>query len=99
MNMQNLMAQAQKIQKDIKNKQAEIDATVFEGKSEWVVLTMNGKRELKSLKINQESLADKEDIEMLEDMITIALNDVLGQIDAETSKKLGMYGNGLGGLM
>ena len=99
MNMQNLMAQAKKLQGDIQKKQDEIDKTIFEGRSEWVDLTMTGKRELKSLKINKETLEDKEDIEILEDMIIIAVNDALKKIEDETESKLGMYGNGLNGLM
>jgi len=97
--MQNLMAQAQKMQRDIQKKQEEIDNTIFEGKSEWVEVTMNGKREIKLFKINRENLSDKEDIEMLEDMVTIALNDVLNKIAAEIESKMGAATGGLNGLM
>lgn len=99
MNMQNLMAQAQKVQKDIQKKQAEIDASIFTGKSEWVTLTMTGKRVIKSLNINKELLTDADDLEMLEDMIIIAFNDALSTIEKEVKSKLGMYGDGLSGLM
>ena len=51
MNMQKLMAEAQKMQRDITKKQEELENTVFEGKSEWIELSMNGKYELKSFKI------------------------------------------------
>lgn len=40
MNMNNLMAQAQKMQKDIQNKQNEINAMSFVGESEWVEVTL-----------------------------------------------------------
>ena len=99
MNMQNLMAQAQKMQADIKKKQAEVEESIFEGKSEWVDITMSGKREIKTLKINQNNLTDQEDIEILEDMIIIAINDALQNVDAEFESKLGAYGSGLSGLM
>ena len=99
MNMQNLMAQAQKLQKDIQKKQAEIDETIFEGKSEWVTVTMNGKREIQSLDIKKDLLDDKDDLEMLEDMIKIAFNEALKKIADEIESKMGMYGGGLGGLM
>ena len=99
MNMQNMMAQAQKIQREIQKKQEEIDATIFEGKSEWVAVTMSGKRELKTFKINQDNLTDQEDIEILEDMTMIAVNDALKKIEDEIEKKLGAYGSGLSGLM
>jgi len=99
MNMQNIMAQAQKLQKEIQQKQKEIEETIFEGNSEWVTLTMTGKREVKSLNIKKGVITDDDDLEMLEDMIILAVNDALKKIDAETEKKLGAYGSGLGGLM
>ena len=45
MNMQNLMAQAQKMQRDITKKKEEIDNSTFEGDSEWVKVEINGKKE------------------------------------------------------
>ena len=44
MNMNNLMAQAQKMQKDIQNKQNEINAMSFVGESEWVEVTLKGNK-------------------------------------------------------
>ena len=41
MNIQNLMAQAQKMQKDITKKKEEIDNSTFEGTSEWVTVEIN----------------------------------------------------------
>ena len=99
MNMQNLMQQAQKMQRDIQKKQEEIDATVFEGKSEWVTITMTGQRVVQSIKINKRDLSDEEDVEMLEDMISIAVNDVLNKIAAEIETKIGAAAGGLSGLM
>ena len=54
MNMQNLMAQAQRMQKDITKKQEEIYKKTFVGKSEWIEITMNGKKEITDLKIKYE---------------------------------------------
>lgn len=97
MNMQNLMAQAQKMQRDITKKKEEIDKTEFSGKSEWVELTFNGKKELISLKIIPTKI-DEEDKEMLEDMLNIAIKDAFNKIDKETEDKLGSYGQSLNGL-
>lgn len=47
MNIQNLMAQAQKMQKEISKKKEEIDNTTFEGVSEWIKVEMNGKKKSK----------------------------------------------------
>ena len=49
------------------------------------------------VKINQEKL-DKEDIEMLQDIIMVAINNCLKQVDDETEKKMGKYTQGMPGL-
>lgn len=99
MNMKNLMAQAQKMKKDIEKKQNEIDNQEFTSQNEFVTIKMNGKREILLFKIKEDILNDKEDLEVLEDMINIALKEVLMQIDNEIESKMGMYGSGLNGLM
>jgi len=98
MNMQNLMMQAQKLQKEISKTKEEIDLTIFKFENELVFVEMNGKKELKSIKIKQ-GIKDKEDVEILEDMILIAINECMKKIDLETSNKLGKYGNSLNGLI
>ncbi|MFA6752875.1 MAG: YbaB/EbfC family nucleoid-associated protein [Bacilli bacterium] len=98
MNMQNLMAQANKIKRDVEKKQNEIDDMIFEGDSQLVNITMSGKREVKNIKINKDILNDKENLEILEDMIVIAFNDALFKIDKKTEEELGAYTGGLNGL-
>ena len=98
MNMQSIMAQAQKMQRDITKKKEEIDATMFTGKSEWVEVVFNGKKELKSMKILKVGIIEEDDKEILEDMLSIAIKDAFKQIDAETEKKLGAYSQSLNGL-
>ncbi len=98
MNIQNLMAQAQKMQKEITKKKEEIDNSLFEGTSEWLKVTMNGKKEIEKVNIlYEESIAD-DDKEMLEDMIKIAVNDAVRKIDQEIESKMGAYGSSLNGL-
>ena len=97
MNMQNLMAQAQRMQREITKKQEEIYKTTFIGESEWVRVTMNGKKEL--IKIEILYTGDlNEDKEMLADMITIAINNATSKIEKEIESKLGVYCKQLGGL-
>ena len=98
MNMQALMAQAQKMQRDITKKKEAIDAMEFDGNSELVSLKVNGKKEILSVKINSDVSLDKDDIEVLEDMIKIAMNQAFTKVDEETEKQLGSYGGSLGGL-
>jgi nucleoid-associated protein EbfC len=99
MNMQNLMAQAQKMQRDIQKKQEEINSMEFIGESQAVKVTMSGKKLITKVEINKSIIKDSEDIEMLEDMIQIAVNDAISKIDKEIDSKLGMYSHGLNGLM
>jgi len=98
MNMQQLMQQAQRMQREITKKKEEIDNMDFLGKSEWVEIVFNGKREIKTFKILKEGTIDADDKEMLEDMIMIAIKDSFNKIDAETEKRLGQYAS-MSGLM
>lgn len=90
MNMQQIMQQAQRMQRDITKKKEEIDGMEFLGKSEWVEIVFNGKREIKSFKILKDEI-DADDKEMLEDMIMIAIKDAFSKIDKESESKLGSY--------
>ena len=98
MNMQNLMAQAQKMQRDIMKKKEEVDSKHFHGKSELVEVEVNGKKEVLTVKIKNQSLND-DDIEILEDMIAIAINDANKKVDEELDSVMGPYGNSLNGLL
>lgn len=97
MNMQQIMQQAQRMQRDIEKKKNELDAMTFQGKSEWVEIEFNGKKDIKSFKILKDGVIDEEDKEMLEDMIMIAIKDAFAKIESETEKKLGNFAsmNGL----
>lgn len=97
MNMQAMLRQAQKMQKDMQKTQEEINNTEFTGKSELVSVKMMGDRIVKEVKISSEEL-EKDDIEVLEDMILIAVNDALKQIDKVTEEKMGAYTKGMPGL-
>ena len=98
MNMNNLMAQAQKMQKDIQKKQEEINSMTFVGESEWVEVTLKGDKSIVKVNIKDKKTMDEEDLECLEDMIKIAINDAYKKVDAEIEKKMGMYSKLAGGL-
>jgi len=97
MNMNALMQQAQKMQKDMQKKQEEIYKSEYTGSSEFVDVIMMGDKSIKKVNIKNKSL-DSDDIEILEDMIAIALNDAISKIDKDIDSKMGMYGKQLGGL-
>ena len=96
MNMQSLMAQAQKMQKDIMSKKEEINKQIFIGNSQGIEVTVNGKKELLSIKINEDM--KNEDLEMLQDMIVVAVNDALKKVDSAIEKSMGQYGSAFNGL-
>lgn len=98
MNMQNFMAQAQRMQREITQKQEEIYKKIFTGKSEWVTVVMNGKKEIQKIDITYDGNIN-DDKDMLSDMICIAMKDCMAQIEKEIENKLGMYSKQLGGLM
>lgn len=93
MNMQNLMAQAQKMQRDLNKKKEELDNMSFTGSSEWVDVVFSGSKALQSIKIKKTDGIQADDIEMLEDMLNIAIKSAITQVDAETEKKMGSLGN------
>ena len=100
MNIQNLMMQAQKMQKDLQKVQKELENKEYEGNSSFVKVILNGNKEMKNIKINfEDAISDKEDMEMLEDMIIVAYNDAIKKVDSDRENKLGKYGKGLAGLI
>lgn len=94
MNPQAMMKQVQKLQKEMMKTQEEINNSEFEGKSSLVTVVLDGKKNLKSVKINLDEL-EKDDIEMLEDMLVVAHNDAVAKVDKETEEKMGAYTKGL----
>ena len=97
MNMQALMQQAQKMQRDITKKKEELNKKEFTGTSELVDIVFTGDKKVVSVSIKQE--IDSDDKEVLEDMITIAINDAMSKIDKEADSMLGAYGSQLNGLL
>ena len=83
MNMQQMMAQAQKMQRELKKAQAELAQKEFVvSKGGAVTVTVMGSKEVKSVQIDKDSL-DPENKEMLEDLIAIAINEALEKIAEE----------------
>ena len=92
MNIQAMMKQAQKIQKDMMSAKNEIDNKIYEGKSSFVTVKVKGTKEIVEIKI------DNDEIEMLQDILVVAINDAMKKIDKETEEKLGKYTQGMPGL-
>ena len=80
MNMQQMMAQAQKMQRELKKAMAELAQKEFVvSKGGAVTVTVLGSKEVKSIKIDNDAF-DADNKEMIEDMIALAINEAITQI-------------------
>ncbi|MCF3944061.1 YbaB/EbfC family nucleoid-associated protein [Oceanobacillus alkalisoli] len=95
-NMNNMMKQMQKMQKKMMKAQEELHEMTFEASAGggMVTVTANGKKEVADVEIKEE-VVDPDDIEMLQDLIIAATNDVLKQIDEKTEATMGQFTKGL----
>ena len=98
MNMQAMLKQAQNLQKKMLSEQEEINNTSFEAQNGIVKITMKGNKKIEKVEITKDSDFNSDDLDMLEDMIMLAVNDAISQIDKMTENKLGKYTNGMPGL-
>ena len=97
MNIQAMMKQAQKLKKDMMNAKKEIDETVFENTKSFVTVKAKGNKKIESIKIDIEKI-EKDELEMVEDLILVTINELMDKIDDETERKMGKYTQGMPGL-
>ncbi len=97
-NMNNLMKQAQKMQKQMEESQKELEEKEFTASAGGgaVEVKVNGRREILQVKLAEEAV-DPDDVEMLEDLIMVAVNDALRQVDESTAAAMSRFTGGLGG--
>ena len=95
-NLGQMMKQAQELQSRMNEMQAKLDQIEITGASGggMVQVTVNGKREMKRLKIDK-SLVDPEEVEVLEDLVVAAFNDAAAKIDAKLAEEMGKITGGL----
>ena len=79
------------------NTKEEIDNKKFIGKSSLVTVEVMGSKMITNVKFDTDSI-ELDDLEMLQDMIVVAINDAMRQIDKETEEKMGKYTQGMPGL-
>ena len=96
--MNNLMKQAQKMQKQMEETQAELEEKGYEASAGGGVVTVkiNGRKEITSVKISEE-VVDPEDIETLEEVVMAAVNEVIRMQADDEKEQLGKITGGLGG--
>ena len=94
-NMNNLMKQAQRMQRQMEENKKALDEKEFKATAGGgaVEVVMPGAHEMKSITIDPDA-ADPDDVETLQDMILVAVNDVLNQITEESGKLMGGMGMG-----
>ena len=95
-NMNQVVAQAQKMQRQIEMAQAEIQEMRFTGTAggELVKVVVTGKHQLESVEIAKD-VVDPEDIEGLQDLIMAAANQALEQIDKTNQERIGAITGGM----
>lgn len=95
--MQSMLKKARKMQEDMQKAQEEVksmtvDVSVGGGA---VSLTMNGENQITALKISKDAI-DPEDPEMLEDLITTAVNEAARKAADMAQKRMKEVTSGLG---
>lgn len=95
MNIQALMKQAQSLQKDMMKVKEEIDKKEFIGESSLVKVTVTGDKKVVRVEISKDSELKQDDLEILEDMVVVAMNDAFTKIDKELEIKMGKFGNAI----
>ena len=98
-NMANLMKQAQKMQRQMEEQAKELETKEYTATAGGgaVEVTMNGKREVLSVKLEEE-VVDPEDIEMLQDLIMAAVNEALRKGEETREATMGKLTPGMGGM-
>jgi DNA-binding YbaB/EbfC family protein len=96
-NMQNMLKKAQKMQEEMQKAQAELEERTFEASAGGgvVTVTVNGKKQIVSITLKPE-VVDPDDIEMLQDLVTAAVNEALGKVDEATQSEMSKFTSGLG---
>lgn len=95
-NMNQMLKQAQKMQEDMTTLQADLEQREYSASSGggMVEVTVDGKHLVKSIKINPD-IIDPEDSEMLEDLITVAINEAISNAIKTAEEEMGAITGGL----
>ena len=95
-NMNNLMKQAQRMQRQMEAAQKELEEKEFTATAGGgaVEVVATGKKELKSIKLSPE-VVDPDDIEMLQDLVVAAVNEAFRQIEEESDKNMAGISGGM----
>lgn len=95
-NMNQMMKQVKKMQEQMLKAQEELATKTVEGSAGGgvVTVTATGQKKIVNIVIKPEAV-DPDDIEMLQDLILTAMNDVLTKVEELASKDLGKFTGGM----
>ncbi len=95
-NMNQLMKQAKKMQEEILQAQEALGARTVEGSAGdgAVKIQMNGHKQVLTVEISKE-VVNPDDVEMLQDLLVVALQDAQTKVDEMTSAEMGKYTRGM----
>lgn len=98
-NLNALMKQAQKMQRDMEKAQEELEVLEVEATAGGgaVKVVVTGKKEVKEIVIAQE-VVDPDDVEMLQDLVLAAVNEAMRKAQEAYEEKMGRISGGLGGM-
>lgn len=86
MNMQQMLVQAQKIQRELQKAQNELKEKEFTvSKGGAVTVVVKGDHSIVSIKIDEDAF-DKDNKEMVEEMVVMAINEAIAQIEKESAE-------------
>ena len=96
-NMNNLMKQAQRMQRQMEETQKALEEKTYEATAGGgaVTVRVSGKKEVLAITLSEE-VVDPDDIEMLQDLIVAATNEAMRQIDEKSQTRMGAVTGGLG---
>ena len=99
-NMQSMLKQAQKMQEQVAETQAMLEAKEYEIKAGGgaVTIKINGKKEILSLDISPE-IVDPDEIEMLSDVLTAGVNEAIKTVETDANNEMSKVTGGMGGMM
>ena len=93
MNIQNMMKQAQEMQARLQQQMTELRVEGNAGGG-MVTVVVSGDKRLHAVTLDPE-VVSKEDVEMLQDLIVVAVNDAHRKIDAELGRQMSGLMGGL----
>ena len=95
-NMNQMLKQAQKMQEDMAALQEDLESREYTATSGggMIEVSVDGKHLVKSIKINPDAV-DPDDVEMLEDLITVAINEAVNNAIKTSEEEMGAITGGL----